>query len=91
MKKISIPNERWQSQQRAARAKLARSEASDKEVEASAQGVITGREWLFQQEYPDQSLVQKAARDLAAKLEVTPADKWAKDPPEVDNSIQPVT
>jgi hypothetical protein len=60
---ITIPNERWQSQQRAAWAKLARSEAPDKQVEASTQEMITGREWLFQQEYPGQSPVQKAVRD----------------------------
>ena len=80
MKKISIPNERWQSQQRAAWAKLARSEAPDKPVEASAQEMITRREWLFQQGYPDQSPGQKAVRAAAAKLEVTPADSGRADP-----------
>lgn len=79
MKKISIPNERWQSQQRAAWAKLARSEAPDKQVEELAQEMITRREWLFQQGYPDQSPVQKAVRDVAAKLEVTPADSGTAD------------
>ena len=80
MKKTSIPNERWQSQQRAAWAKLARSEAPDKQVEGLAQETIAGREWLFQQGYPDQSPVQKAVRDVAAKLEVTPADSGTADP-----------
>ncbi|SRR6266478_1240887 len=77
---MSIPDERWQSQQRAAWAKLARSEAPDKQVEASAQEMITRREWLFQQGYPDRSPVQKAVRDLAAKREVTPADSGTADP-----------
>jgi len=39
------------------------------------QQVIAGREWLFQQGYPDQSPVHKAIRKLAAKLDVTSADK----------------
>jgi hypothetical protein len=79
VKKISIPNEHWQSQQRAAWAKLARSEAPDKQVEELAQEMITRREWLFQQGYPDQSPVQKAVGDVAAKLEVTPADSGTAD------------
>jgi predicted outer membrane protein len=79
VKKISIPDERWQSQQRAAWAKLARSEAPNKQVDELAQEMITRREWLFQQEYPDRSPVQKAVRDLAAKLEVTPADSGTAD------------
>jgi hypothetical protein len=54
--------------------KLARSEAPDKQVEELMQQVIAGREWLFQQGYPDQSPVQKAIRKLAAKLDVTSAD-----------------
>lgn len=80
MKKTTIPNERWQSQQRAAWAKLARSESPDKQVEEFAQEMIARREWLFQQGYPDQSPVQKAVRDAAAKLEVTPADSGTADP-----------
>ena len=80
VKKISRPDERWQSQQRAAWAKLARSEAPDKQVEASVQEMITRREWLLQQESPDRSPVQKAVRDLAAKREVTPADSGTADP-----------
>ena len=36
---MSLPNEHWQGQQKLARAKLARLEAPDKEVEASAQAV----------------------------------------------------
>jgi hypothetical protein len=80
VKNMSLPNEHWQGQQKLARAKLARSEAPDKEVEASAQEMITRREWLFQQGYPNQSPVQKAVRDVAAKLEVTPADSGKADP-----------
>jgi hypothetical protein len=38
------------------------------------QQMIAGREWLFQQGYPDQSPVQKAIRELAAKLDMTAAD-----------------
>jgi hypothetical protein len=74
VKKPGIPNERGQSQQRVAWAKLARSEAPDKQVEELMQQVIAGREWLFQQGYPDQSPVQKAIRKLAAKPDVTSAD-----------------
>src|SRR4029077_6963890 len=37
----------------AAALKLARSEAPDKQVEELMQQVIAGREWLFQQGYPD--------------------------------------
>ncbi len=81
MKKTSIPNEHWRSQQRAAWAKLARSEAPDKQVEELAQEMIMRREWLFQQGYPDQSAVQKVVRDLTAKLEVPPADGGTADPP----------
>jgi hypothetical protein len=80
VKNISLPNEHWQAQQKPAWAKLARSEAPDKEVEASAQEMITRREWLlspqkavFQKGYPDQSPVQKPVHNLAAKLNVTPA------------------
>jgi hypothetical protein len=67
-------NERGQSQQRVAWAKLARSEAPDKQVEELMQQVIAGREWLFQRGYPHQLPVQKAIRKLAAKLDVTSAD-----------------
>ena len=80
MKKISIPNERWRSQQRAAWAKLARSETPDKQVAELDQEMIMRRECLFQQGYPDQSPVQKAVRDVAAKLELTAADSRTADP-----------
>ena len=84
---MSLPNEHWQGQQKLARAKLARLEATDKEVEASAQEIIRRREWLlspqkavFQQGYPEESSVQKAVHNLAAKLNVTPAASVTADP-----------
>ena len=49
-------------------AKLALSKAKDKQVKAFAQQMIT-----------DHSAVQKAVRDLAAKLNVTPADSGTSD------------
>ena len=61
------------------------------QVEELTQQMIAGREWLFQQGYPDRSPVQKAIRELAAKLDMTAADNGAKHPPKVDDSIQPVT
>jgi predicted outer membrane protein len=64
MKMMSIPNERWQSQQKVAWAKLARSEAPDQQVEDFAEQMIT-----------EHSPVQRALRDLAAKLAVTAADR----------------
>jgi hypothetical protein len=42
MKKITLPNEHWQGQQKLARAKLARSEAPDKQVEELTQQMIAG-------------------------------------------------
>lgn len=57
----------------------------------ATQQMIAGREWLFQQGYPDRSPVQKAIRELAAKLDMTAADNGAKHLPKVDDSIQPVT
>jgi hypothetical protein len=91
VKNITLPNEHWQGPQKLARAKLARSEAPDEQVEELTQQVIAGREWLFQQGYPDRSPVQKALRELAAKLDMTAADNGAKHLPKVDDSIQPVT
>ena len=62
---MSVPNERWQAQQKTAWAKLARSEAPDKEVQELVEQMITGRECLFQEGYPDRSPVQKTEGDLA--------------------------
>ena len=54
------PNERWQSQQKTALAKLARSERPDQQVEDLAEQMITGH---------------SAVRDLGAKVEGTPANR----------------
>ena len=57
-------NERWQSQQKTALAKLARSERPDQQVEDLAEQMITGH-WA----------VREAVRDLGANLEGTRADR----------------
>jgi hypothetical protein len=57
---VNAPNERWQSQRKTAWAKLARSDALEKEVEALAEQMFTERKSLSHREYPDQSSVQKA-------------------------------
>ena len=79
MKKISKPNESWQSQQKTAWAKLARSEAPEKEVQELAEQMITGCEWPFQQGDSDQSPVQKVVADPAARLNATPVEGETSD------------
>jgi predicted outer membrane protein len=63
VKEISKRNELWLSQQKAAWVKLARSEAPDQQVEDLAERTIT-----------EHLPVQRAVRELAAKLAVTSAD-----------------
>lgn len=58
------PSERWQSQQKTALAKLARSERPDQQVEELAEQIITGH-----------SAVREAVRDPGAKSEGNPADR----------------
>jgi hypothetical protein len=76
---MDLPNERWQSQQKTAWAKLARSEAPQKEVQELAEQMITGREWPFQQGDSDQSPVEKAMADPAARLNATPVEGETND------------
>jgi hypothetical protein len=54
-KNFDMPNERWQSQRKAAWAKLGRSDTPDRQVEETANQMIT-----------EHAPVQRAVRDLAA-------------------------
>ena len=79
MKKISKPNESWQSQQKTAWAKLGRSEAPEKEVHELAEQMITNCEWPFQQGDSDEPPWQKVVADPAARLNATPVEGKAND------------
>lgn len=76
---MGVPNERWQSQQRTAWAKLARSEAPKKEVQELAEQMLGGGEWPRQQGDSDQSPVPKAVADPAARLNATPVEGETND------------
>jgi hypothetical protein len=69
--KKGIPKEGWQNQQKARWSRLASSDVPNKQIEQMAKQMITGREWLFQQGYSDQSPLQKAVHDVAATAEIT--------------------
>jgi hypothetical protein len=78
-RRSDTPNERWQSQQKTAWAKLVRLEAPQKEVQELAEQMITGREWPFQHGDSDQSPVEKAMADPVARLNATPVEGESND------------